>query len=276
MARWKNYLGSAKAISTTAATYTWTGNDLPTPAPGSSLVAVHVIFAATTGAQTQSITKTTRIRIKANGNIIYDIATDAFRSLVGRFTPSNLVYGASSASFTIPFNLFDLFDDDQADMCAFPLRTIPTVEITTGNTPVASNAYLAWTLSSVTPTHYPVLLGQQMNIGASPVNGTFPFTENGQVRAIGIDSTNLSRARIKVGGFDYVTAPGGVPDAGAGTLGDAFRELEAFEQDATFTKPTYQRIPMVPAPQGLSNIEISGNSSVAVTDEMTMWAIRPQ
>lgn len=277
MARWKNYLGSAKALgASSSATLIWTGNDLPTPAPGSSLVAIHIATAATTGGQTIDITQFTNLRIKANGNIIYDLTTTELRSWLARFTPSNLAYGSSNAAFTIPFNLFDLFDDDQADQCGFPLRTVPTVELTAGGSTNAGNVYIGWTLSTVTPSVYPVLLKQQMNIAASPNNASFPFVENGQIRALGLDTTNLSRCRITVNGFDYVTLPGAKADSGSGTIGDMFRDAESFEQDTTFTKPIFHRLPMIPAAQGLSRVEISGGSGVATTDSLTMWAVRPQ
>lgn len=274
MGRFTSFLGSGKTIdATTAQVLTFTGNDLPS----AGVVAYH--FVMTTAANT--VADLTRIRVKADNRLIYDVNLTHFRKWQERFSSVGYALDTTLQRFTIPFNLFDIVDDDLADVCQFPRGTVPTVEITTGNATGAGKIFAGWTQTDAQPVFYPTLIGQQMNVAASATNAGFPINSQGAIRGMVVDTTGLSRFKAELNGFQYHQLTG--PQYLGTTTGDMVLESQALEDGAgtsggvTITAAAGLRIPMVVASQGSSRIEIdTGSSWGGNSNELTLWAINNQ
>ena len=271
MARFKNFNGSGKAIlATTAQQLQFTGNDLPGGAPGSATNAFHFTMTGT-----NTFARLTRIRVKSNGNLIYDIDPTHYRAWLERFSPANNALATTAARFSIYFSLLDIEDEDAADLCAFPMGTIPTVELVTDAGTGAGVIYGGWTSSTITPQWYPVLLGQGMNIPASSSKQSYPLQEAGSVRGISLPTVGVDQARLTLNGFDWIQS------AGAAYLnvatGDMLLEGEFYDDPETITNPAWLRMPMIPAGNGTSRWELSTQAGWAGTSaETTVWGIRNQ
>lgn len=281
MARYKNFLGSGKTITAGAVqTLIWTGNDLP----GSGLVALHVV-AVGSGTDANTLAETvTRTRVRADGNTIVDISTPFFRSHQERFSQANYGPPTGATAWTIWLNMFDIVDDDLADACQFPKGAMCTLEITTAASVVAGTAYCGWTQSTVEPRYSPYLVGQQMNIAAGAVNGTFPISEPGMIRGFGINTVGLDRVKFTLQGFDWDFLPSAVylsSNVTTGPQGDMYRDAEQCENGTTITDPIWHRVNELPGSVGGSRVEITtttatGSGWAGVTNELALWSIRPQ
>ena len=195
MGRFTSFLGSGKSVAaTTAQVITFTGNDLPS----AGVVAYHFVTAQSSGAT--DVADITRIRVKADNRLIYDVGLTHFRKWQERFSTVGYALPTALTRWTIPFNLFDIVDDDLADTCQFPRGTVPTVEITLGTGSAAGSIYAGWTQTDAKPVFYPTLIGQQMNIASSAVNATFPINSQGAVRGMMVDTAGLSRFKAELNG----------------------------------------------------------------------------
>lgn len=300
MGRFTNFLGSGKtydAASPTSTNYasqvvTFTGNDLPS----AGVVAYHF------GMTADTFNIVNRIRVKADNRLIYDVGPAHFRKWAERFSSVGYTMPTDLLRFSIPFNLFDIVDDDLADVCQFPRGTVPTVELTLqcrgGSTPASitgGKIYAGWTQTDAQPVFYPTLIGQQMNIAASATNATFPISERGAIRGMIVDTTGLGRFKCELNGFQYVHAFSAAY-LGA-TCGDGLLESQSLEDGAgknggvTIATQAGFRIPMVVASQGSSRVELdtyggwaagasSGGGNVqaanATANELTVWAVSNQ
>ena len=274
MGRFTSFLGSGKTVAaTTAQVITFTGNDLPS----AGVVAYH--FGMT--GDGNIVSDISRIRVKADNRLIYDVNLLHFRKWQERFSSVGYALPGTQTRFTIPFNLFDIVDDDLADTCQFPRGTVPTVEITTTNGTVAGSIYAGWTQTDAQPVFYPTLIGQQMNIAASATNATFPINSQGAVRGMVLDATGLSRFKAELNGFQYHQLIGA--QYLTNTTGDMVLESQSLEDGAgssgsvTITTAAGLRIPMVVASQGSSRVELdTGSSWVGTANELTLWAVNNQ
>lgn len=276
MGRFTSFLGSGKSVTaTTAQVITFTGNDLPS----AGVVAYHFVTTATSGAT--DVADITRIRVKADNRLIFDVGQTHFRKWQERFSTVGYALPTALTRWTIPFNLFDIVDDDLADTCQFPRGTVPTVEITLGTGSAAGSIYAGWTQTDAQPVFYPTLIGQQMNIAASATNATFPINSQGAVRGMVLDATGLNRFKAELNGFQYHQLLGA--QYLGNTTGDMVLESQALEDGAgtsggvTITAAAGLRIPMVVASQGSSRVELDTGSSWAGTaNELTLWAVNNQ
>ena len=274
MGRFTSFLGSPKTVAaTTAQVLTFTGNDLPS----AGVVAFHLVF---TGSG-NDVVDIDRIRVKADNKLIYDVNLLHLRKWQERFSTVGYALPTNVSRLTIPFNLFDIVDDDLADVCQFPRGTVPTVEVVTLNTTVAGNCYAGWTQTDAQPVFYPTLIGQQMNIAASATNATFPINYQGAIRGMVTNTAGLKRFRAEINGFQYQHLPG-IQYLGTAT-GDMLLESNSLEDGAgssggvTITTAAGLRIPMVVASQGSSRIELDTDSGWGGTgNELTVWAINNQ
>lgn len=277
MGRFTSFLGSGKSIAaTTAQVITFTGNDLPS----AGVIAYHFTTYAGTGAT--DVADITRIRVKADNRLIYDVNPTHFRKWQERFSTVGYALPTALTRWTIPFNLFDIVDDDLADTCQFPRGTVPTVEITLDASGSAAGAmYAGWTQTDAQPVFYPTLIGQQMNIAASATNATFPINSQGAVRGMLVNTTGLSRFKAELNGFQYHQLIGAAYLGN--TNGDMLLESQALEDGAgssggvTITSAAGLRVPMVVASQGSSRVELdTGSGWGGTSNELTLWAINNQ
>lgn len=285
MARYTNFLGSAKVIAaTTAQTLVWTGNDLP----GSGLVALHFAFkgsgnAANTLAEVFPASGG-RLRVRADGNTIVDLNFGMFSAHQERFSQANYAPLSTATAFSLWLNMSDIVDDDLADTCQFPKGAMCTVELTTAATTKLGSAVCGWTQTNVPAKFSPYLVGQQMNIPAGAINQSFPISEPGLIRGYGLPTVGLDRAKLTLQGFDWDFLPGAVyntADVTAAPLGDMFRDSEQIENGIVITNPIWHRVNELPGSVGGSRVELTttaatGSSWAGTANELTIWSVRPQ
>lgn len=276
MGRWTNFLGSGKAIGAGAVqTITFTGNDLP----GSGMVALHFATQGAVAATTAIQHVMARLRIKADSTTIFDVNLAHYQAWMQRFSQANYTPSivGSVQRWTVWLNMFDIVDDDLADVCQFPKGAVPTVELTTAATVTAGTVFAGWTITDQPAAYYPVLIGQQMNIPAAAVNQSFPITEPGMLRGYGLNTVGLDRTRLELSGFQYEYLPGVSYNAPT-TGGDMFRDTNQAEDGIVTDNPCMHRLYNVQAGQGSSRIELTTLVAVwaGVTNELSTWAIRPQ
>jgi len=287
MGRFTNFLGSGKPITaSTVQTLTFTGNDLPS----AGVVAFHIVTqsANTSGATATPMSAISRIRVKADNRLIFDVSGDHFRKWQERFSSVGYAFKTDGNRLTIPFNLFDIVDDDLADVCQFPRGTVPTVELTTTTSATTGFVYAGWTQTDAQPVFYPTLLGQALGISSNVVNATFPINERGAMRGVVLDTLGLRRAKLTLNGFDYHQVTGSAySNAQYGITGDLSVETQALEDgsgnsgSAVITSQVGLRVPMVLANTGTSRIELDTSNATGmvwagVGNEITTWAVHNQ
>jgi len=278
MGRWIDYNPSQKAVTATSTNpVVFQANDIPGSARGvGNLVGLSFSTEYVTAGTNIVISKLSRIKIKASGNLLWDIGGTQFRAFYGRFAPANLIYGNSSAAFTVWFNAFDMDDDDQADQCGFPYNTVPTAEITFDGTQGAGSMKVGYIFSDVEASRYATLIGQPMGVAASQNQMGYPLNESGEIRGMGLTSTGLNKARLVLGGRQWINAEGPATATAANTLGDMLRETQQIELDQALVSDTFYRLPNVQAPQG-SRIELTtGTAWAGVNNEIAFWALHDQ
>jgi hypothetical protein len=297
MARVHDFLGTGKVVPAAGGTIIFSGNELPGSTPGASLVALHLRLegGGTTAANNATLDNITRIRVKANGGTLYDCTYVQLRALLETFQWSNGSPAAGGVQVTIPFYMMDdRASEEMQDLCAFPLGATPSLELTFGPTTDGCTVFPSWTLSDVNPTNYPVFYASQMNIALGAVNGSVPIMEDGFVRALTVPITGLSRFRAIFGGVQRVHAQGRVADLLAtGQAGHGLTEYNAFRSPltagisgggtlSTSGTAVHKVVGMSQAPPG-SRVEIdtvnyatAANDWAGTTNELGIWAIRPQ
>jgi hypothetical protein len=275
--RYSNFNGAGKTIAagTGNGTLSFTGNDLPS----TGVVAYHF---ATSGTTANTILLLfggagARMRVKADGQTIFDLDQTHYRKWLERFSQANYSPATSAVRFSIWFNFLDIVDDNMADTCQFPGGTVPTVEFdTVGSTMFAGALTAGWTQTTQDAHYTPYLYQQALNIGASAIQAQFPITVPGSagVRGIVIPTTNIKTFRFELNQYCYVQAPGALYTT-ATSQGDMFLEMEQIEDGTTITTHTAHRIPMIQPAGGISRALLDTGASWAVTDALTMWLARP-
>lgn len=280
--RWANQNGVVKPINTASAqTITWTGGDLPPGTRGQGIVGHTISFNNTSGAGANDLSDVTRIRVKANGQLVRDITPTQECSWLERFSSSNFGPPLTTTGVTIWYNDPSFSDNAQADQVSqFPYSASPTIEIQTGNLTVTGTAIVTTIFSSEIATYYPVLLGQAMNIAASQPSAYFPFSEGGLVRGVMMPTLGIDRLRLQISGFDMYNGAGpGFGGVGAGAnFRDPILETQLGEYFPTtyFTTPWYE-IHGVAAQFGSSGVALVTTAQWAgVGNEFAYWALRPQ
>lgn len=206
MARIVDYQAAPETIAAST-TVTFTSAKVP----GANVVAYH--FGMTGAGNTFNAID--RIRVLANGVPFYDISAAMYRAWIQRFTRGRVHYPANTAianlaavagtavdwrRFTIPFYFLDREKSEEADVCQFPVGALPTIQIVFNANAVAGSIFASWTQTDVPPLAWPKLYGNQMNIAASNVNGRYPFSEDGIIRGLGLETTGLGRLRVSLNG----------------------------------------------------------------------------
>jgi hypothetical protein len=273
--RFKNFNGAGKAVSNLVAqTLSFTGNDLPS----TGVVAYHF---ATTGAANTFANIVTRLRVKSDGQTIYDVDPTHFRKWSERFTQSNFSPATAATRWSIWFNFTDIVDDDLADTCQFPPGTVPTVEFVTNASAVTGSIFAGWTQTDVEPHFTPYLYGQAMNIALSAKQAQFPIQTPGNAAVRGLISvgTGLGTLRAELNQFVYVQTSSALYQNVA--TGDMALEMESIEDGnngagvPAIATHFAQRIPMIVPAAGSSRVLLDTESTWAgATNELTLWLAR--
>jgi hypothetical protein len=242
--------------------------------------------------------------VKANGVPFYDISTGLFRAFCQRFTNGRFTYPANGAinnlsaagtavdwrRFTIPLCFLDREKSEEADVCQFPVGAQATIEIVFNANAVAGSIYASWTETDVTPRCYPKLYSNQMNIGASNVNGRYPFSEDGHLRGFGVETTGLGRFRAVLNGRQIYHNQGQPASSATVTEDMMFLESEALfggksysvvagtaAQDNSVEDPAWMKVTTGDiATPGRSFIELGTLAAWAgVSSELGVYAVKP-
>lgn len=237
---------SPKTIAASALVQ-WTSTDVPDP---SGIVGLH--FSLTGAGNT--LTNISRLRLKADGiGAFVDLPPAFLRAFAQRMALSNVAIGAAAAVFSIWLSLPDFPNEEEADKSQWPGRRAFTAEIQFGAGAGAGTALLAYTTSDVKPTWYPALYSNPMNFAASQNNQRFAMTEDGEIRALGINTTGLSKV-VAFAGKDMVID---------GVDGTSLIEMDAWNNAATLTDPIIKEL--VPA-------RVNGGLGYVLLDTAAAWA----
>lgn len=254
-----DYNGSSKTISSLAAqTLTFTGSDIP----GAGVVAYHLYM---TGASCV-LANLTRIRLKANSQTIFDFQLPHFRTFLERISRANFAYATSSARLTIPLYLPDAKGDDRF-VSQFPGNAVPTIEVVTNASVQAGTILAGWTRCDMKPTLFPKFMGYVLNVGASTTNFTVPISNDGEVRALVVNTTGLSRLKFVLD--DVVRFQ---------VDGTFALDVQQLENPVTISDPLAWKLHGTqPAPPGRSYFNIDTNGSWAgAANEAFLWSFHPQ
>lgn len=307
MARRRDYSAQAKTIAASSTT-TFTSSEIPS----AGVCAYHLAWTGNT-----IWSHLSRLRVKANGVAIYDLSAAMLRAFIRRFSKSNYplpdamlangnALGTASASTagpagtklrraTIPFLLLDGESEAERDSTQFPPNSQVTIELQWGSSAAAGNIFCGWTETNVPPMFYPKLYGSQMNIAASVSNGRYNVQDDGNVRAIGLNTVGLERAKLVLAGSQILHSQG-ISVSGTAT-GDMLSEMEQLEngydgiQEGLVTTPSAASINLVsaevidpcffkidggPAVPGSSYVELQTGSGWAGTaNELTIHSRVP-
>lgn len=200
--------GAGKAIPASG-TVVFSSNDMP----GDNVVAFYVSMVG--AGSSVSTTGLKRIRLKAGGELIWDLDALCHRSFIesfgtGRWAPSSSE-SAGSTQIVIPLNMIDAPTFDRQDTSGFPMGRSPTLELDFGTDGDGTGSvFVGWAQSSVVPTFFPKVTQSSMGIAASVSNGRYKVTNDGILRSFGIPATGLARLRSTFNGRQYqdVYGPG--------------------------------------------------------------------
>jgi hypothetical protein len=265
--RWHAENMAGKAIANLVAqTLSFTGNDLPS----TGVCAFHF---GTSGGAANSIANcmANGMRVKADGQTIYDLDVTAFRKWNERFSQANYTPATTAIRWTIWFNFQDIIDDDLADTCQFPPGTVPTVEFLTNATVVTGNIFAGWTQCDIEQHFTPLLLSQANNIGAVQRQSQFPVNTpgNAAIRGLVIPTTGLGTLKMELNGFPYINVTSALYQGSA--TGDVLLELDSNEDPGTITTHVGKRVPMIVPRQGLSRLILDTEAGWTAANAVTLW-----
>lgn len=253
-------------VPTVSQVLTFSQNDIPFPTKGASIVALHFDLSGAGN----TLANILRIRMRANGLSYWDLTPTELRAYYAAFALSSLDFGASGTSFTLPFYLVDVEDEDAADRVAAPLNHNLQVDLAYGATAMTAPAtFIGWTISDVDPIFAPTLIARPTNYAASQTNAKVNLAEGGFMRALLLpnQSTGYTRWRVVSNAEQrYAGRPAIIQ--GANDYHDA-RTLAA-----SFISAKFVGMPTVPP--GGSYVEFDSGAGAAVTDELIAHVLTPQ
>ena len=209
-----------------------------------------------------------RVRVKAGGQLIVDIAQAHLTAFIQRMSTSKWAMAGADTTFSIPLYTLDAKGIEERYACGFPIGQSPTVEVVVDGTGAAGTVGCAWRLFEGTPAFYPLLLGSQMNIAASATNARYPITQGGLLRGFSVETTGLDRLRLVVNGKQIFNLSGA-----------QLQQAQAMEgQDGGSTNQLFFKIAeMVPITAGNSYFELdTGAGYTGTAGECTLYSYVPQ
>lgn len=235
---------------------------------------------AMTGAN-NTLANIARIRVKANGQTIYDTTPDFLRAFIQRRTNGIVCYprnaaldqlgsagvGQSFRRFTIPFLDLAAPTPDMAERCQFPRGANITVELQFGAGASSGLCFIGYSQSDQAAECYPKLISQPMNCNVSQTNYRYNFSDEGIVRAFGLNSLGLSRARLVLAGAQVFHCFGSATANGTDLTDSLFVEMQQLWNRTTDMQAASAGVPVTfydPYVQNLDTALVapSGNSYV--------------
>lgn len=263
-----NYQAASKAIAANSTTV-FTLSDVP----GNKVVAYH--FSMTGAGGIVGGTGLTRIRVKNNGQAIWDIATAHLEAFIERMSDSNFALtDGTSVRFTLPFYRCDLPDgaENMADRWQFPVNGNPTIELVFGAAG-AGTVFCSYEQTDQPAEAYPIFYGSQMNIGASATNGYFPFGKPDEVIwGFNINTTGLNRVQFQANGKDIVKCDATLAN------GALYRETQQMQNGATNVNPIFYKFTegIVATPGNSQMLIDTGATWAGTANELSLYGIKGQ
>ncbi len=262
---------TSKVIAAASATtYGWTSAELPgSPAPGPYLNRFYVV---TTGANNSLSSAVTRVRVKANGQEIWNVPSAHLRSMIEALAPSNTIPPAARLRWTVPQDLLGRYTRDQY-ACAFPINAAPAFEFDVDATASAGTAVVGWQTARTRPTHWSKFLAKASGVGpnANPGRVTIDLPPGEMLYGIAlplVGATGLTQARLYIGNVKE-----------AELTQDFILESQFLENPQSVTTTYFWRFdePLtLSAAQGSNYIEAITGAGAAVSDLYSFLTLVPQ
>ena len=236
-------------------------------------MAFHLIVAATGN----TLADIDRVRVKANGQTVVDCSLAELQAYQERFSPKGASDVSTGAALTIPLNVLDGGSDDNQDKCQFMPGASATVEVVFNAGAVAGTALLGWTKTTIDPEYYMTLIGTPMGITGANNGFRVPLSAPGLVQGFGIETPDLSRIRVVLGGLEVCNLPGIQFGTAAG---DMIRESQAL-YDAPDDASDVSSFQFLKLNQGLeantatSWLEVYCTANMVSTDELCLYTLVP-
>lgn len=262
------YYGTARAVPASG-TVTWSGDDIPSAGGLAALV-----FSASAAGGGLAAANVNLIRVKADGELVCDLAWDELIAFHEAWGPHGTNLGAVPQRYYLPFHLPDAPTDEAADVCGFPFGAKCTVELFTGASG-AGNIKLGWLKASRRPQVQPRLLGSAANIGASQTSRQYalPVSRGDTLRALAINNTGLTRMQMFLRGQMVVNVTGAGDSEGA-----LLTAAGLWDGAITNVNPVWTRLPInVPASSDDAYLQVDTGATWAGTaNRISIYAVRPQ
>lgn len=262
MTRTYQQLGGNKPIPGNS-TVTYTSSELP----NDKLVELHVGMSGN-GGNLQS-TGLNRVRVKADGELVVDMAIDHMRSWINGVTRNRFNPQSSDNKLVIPLNDPLAGSEEAADLVGFPIGAQPTLELVYGSAGDGTGlVQVGWAQSDIPAQFSPRLLSAGMNVPASATEQVFSFAREGRFLGFGINRTGLNNVKLNVGNELILNR-----DVGMGLLQDVtLMRFGSTVADPLFVFQKARR----PASQGTFVQLTTSGSWGGSNNELSTWAMVPQ
>lgn len=165
---------------------------MPVPTVGRSLIGALATLSGVGG----TLANLARVVTKQGGNDMFNLSGVQYRHWFEAESFDHISYGGADTTFLIAFNDIAERDEDEADLLAFPLQTIPTIELSMGAVG-AGNIEFAWLFSTQNPTFARKLLRSQMGVPIGSTSGAdFNISEAGVLNGFLLPTTGLTQIEV--------------------------------------------------------------------------------
>lgn len=195
---------------------------------------------------------------KAGGRQVWNVNELQHAALLQRYG-KKAGPGATATRFTIPF----IYGAVPGIVLGFAPRAA-AVEIDIDNTPSATgDVGIAFAIDEQPTTHYPMYVQSDSNIAASAGNGRYPVTQPGLLRGFCIArTTSITDIRVYVGNRPVLDL-----------TGPQLLESQELFEGGTVSLNRFIELPLVPIIAGETFIEVTTDSSWAVTDKIAIYSL---
>jgi hypothetical protein len=248
------YYGTARTVPASGIV-TWSGDDIPSAGGLAALC-----FSASAAGGGLASLAVNLIRIKADGELVVDLAWDELIAFTEAWGSSHHNLGTAPQRYMVPFFLPDAPTPEDADICGFPYGAKCTVELFTGSSG-AGTITIGWLKATRRPGVQPRLLGSAANIALSQTSRqyTLPLSRGDTLRAFSINNTGLTRLQAFLRGQMVVNVTGA-----KSTEGSLLTATGLFSGPLTNVNPVWTTVPF--------NVSASSDDAYLQVDTGDDWA----
>jgi hypothetical protein len=223
------------------------------PAHGSAVRRLDVVMTGTS----MTVANITRISLKANSDLIWDVKPTHLRAIFGFFLKRNALFNSTDTRFSLPLDLAGAVPD-----AAAPAGAALRLEIEKNSTPTGGPTA---NLSELVAPEFPAskhvrIIGNTQSVGTSDSNRSLSVPGSGGA-ILGLvvpDAGDVTLLRVRVGGATVREY----------TSGDQIlQEAEMMRGYAwTAGEPVYLPLDGIPAVQGVTEIVVSTGAGYVADD----------